>query len=60
MKTSLTAFWGSFNSGELVQRGNNAHLPASLVGSWMVETGGDQDQASKYGQNQVHRIFRAF
>ncbi|GAU99096.1 hypothetical protein RvY_10140 [Ramazzottius varieornatus] len=31
--------------GELVQRGNNAHLPASLVGSWMVETGGDQDQA---------------
>jgi hypothetical protein len=36
------------SSGELVQEtgSNSKKVPASLVGSWMVETGGDQDQAS--------------
>ncbi|OQV14373.1 Protein NipSnap [Hypsibius exemplaris] len=33
--------------GDLVQQSgsNSKKIPASLVGSWMVETGGDQDQA---------------
>lgn len=36
-------------SGELVEKAasNPKDFPSSFVGSWTVETGGDQDQASE-------------